>query len=277
MWFFFYSGANPNAQTTETEEMKVKAAERTQAREAAKKDARQKAIEKFQEIQSAKAAEKAKEAERQKKAQKLPSPQPKAAPPVSAITTNKMNSFEADLGHSTNPFDENDFSFSSEDGANPFLDDIRAASAAASALSFGGNPFEETTDIGKINDVPTSCLRKLTNLAPRIFPWEIGPGNEFERSRTNDQCLLAFCLMTVTSPVPDPSPSEASLVGESADPYTAETPTEDTINKLIEDYQLYQDPYLKAVIIDCHGRTPLHVAVSEKHEDVVNCFIDFQG
>jgi len=84
--------------------------------------------------------------------------------------------------------------------------------------------------------------------------------------------------MTETSPVPDPSPSEASLAGASAaDPDTAETPTEDMINKLIEDYQLYQDPYLKAVIIDCHGRTPLHVAVSEKHEDVVNCFIDFQG
>lgn len=122
-----------------------------QAREAAKKEARQKAVEKFREIQTAKAAEKAKEAERQKKAQKLPSPQPKAAPPVSTITSNKMNSFEADLGHSTNPFDEPDFSFSSEDGANPFLDDIRAASAAASALSFGGNPFEENTSIGEIN------------------------------------------------------------------------------------------------------------------------------
>jgi len=150
-FFSFYSGANPNAQTTETEETKVKAAERMQAREAAKKEARQKAVEKFQEIQTAKAAEQAKEAERQKKAQKLPSPQPKAAPPVSAITANKMNSFEADLGHSTNPFDEPDFSFSSEDGTNPFLDDIRAASAAASALSFGGNPFEENTTIGEIN------------------------------------------------------------------------------------------------------------------------------
>jgi len=150
-FFSFYSGANPNAQTTETEEMKVKAAERMQAREAAKKEARQKAVEKFQEIQTAKATEQAKEAERQKKAQKLPSPQPKAAPAVSTITSNKMNSFEADLGHSTNPFDEPDFSFSSEDGTNPFLDDIRAASAAASALSFGGNPFEETTSEGEIN------------------------------------------------------------------------------------------------------------------------------
>lgn len=129
--------------------MKVKATERAQAREAAKKDARQKAIEKFWEIQTAQAAEKAKEAERQKKAQKLPSPKAKVAPSVSAIKGNKMNSFEADLGHSTNPFDERDFSFSSEDGTNPFLDDIRAASAAASALSFGGNPFDETPSIGE--------------------------------------------------------------------------------------------------------------------------------
>ena len=142
--------------------MKVKAAERTRAREAAKKEARLNAIEKFKEIQTAKAAEKAKEAERQKKAQKLPSPQPKAAPPMSAITANKMNSFEADLGHSTNPFDEQDFSFSAEDETNPFLDDIRAASAAASALSFGGNPFEETTSIGEINTV-IHCPHKISD------------------------------------------------------------------------------------------------------------------
>ena len=120
-------------------------------------------------------------------------------------------------------------------------------------------------------------MRGLANLVPRTFPLEISPGNEFESLQTNDQSLLAFCLMAETSPVPDPSPSEASSVGASADPDTAETPTEDMIHKLIEDYQLYQDPYLKAVITDCHGRTPLHVAVSDKHEDVVNCFIDFQG
>ena len=139
--FFFVSGANPNAQTTQTEEMKLKAAERAQVRETAKKEARQKAMDKFFEIQAAKAAEKAKELERQKKEQKLPSPKPKPSPTVSKIMANKMNSFEEDLGHSTNPFDE--------DSSNPFLDDIRAASAAASVLSFGGNPFEETPSIGE--------------------------------------------------------------------------------------------------------------------------------
>lgn len=64
---------------------------------------------------------------------------------------------------------------------------------------------------------------------------------------------------------------------ETAETDAAQTPTEDMINKLIDDFQLYQDPYLKAVITECHGRTPLHVAVAEKHEDVVNCFVDFQG
>lgn len=89
-----------------------------------------------------------------------------------------------------------------------------------------------------------------------------------------------FCLFPLleTSSVPDSSPSEAtSSVGAAADSDTAQTPTEDMIRKLIEDYQLYQDPYLKAVITECHGRTPLHVAVADKHEEVVNCFIDFQG
>lgn len=222
------NGANPNAQTTETEETKVKATERARARETAKKQARQKAREKFVEMETAKAAEKAKEAERQKKSQKLPSSQLKSVPAVPSISANKLNSFEQDLGHSTNPFDESDqFSFGSEDATNPFLDDIRAASAAASALSYGGNPFEE-------------------------------PPEE-------------------TTPVPDPSPSAASTDVAAADSNAAQTPTEEMIDKLVDDFQLYQDPYLQAVIIDCHGRTPLHVAVAEKHEDVVNCFLDFQG
>lgn len=83
--------------------------------------------------------------------------------------------------------------------------------------------------------------------------------------------------MLETSSEPDPTPSEPTSAGATADSDAAQTPTEDMIHKLIEDYQLYQDPYLKAVITECHGRTPLHVAVAGKHEDVVNCFIDFQG
>lgn len=57
----------------------------------------------------------------------------------------------------------------------------------------------------------------------------------------------------------------------------AESPTEEMIDKLVDDFQLYQDPYLQTIIMDCHGRTPLHIALAEKHEDVVNCFLDFQG
>ena len=79
-----------------------------------------------------------------------------------------------------------------------------------------------------------------------------------------------------TSSMPDTFSRETSTVAAS-DSDTAQTPTEDTINNLIEDFQLYQDPYLTVVITECHGRTPLHIAVSDKHEDVVNCFIDFQG
>ena len=88
-------------------------------------------------------------------------------------------------------------------------------------------------------------------------------------------CL--YCFLLEISSTPDPSPSEARSVAAAAESDAAQTPTEDTIDKLIEDYQLYHDPYLQAVIIECHGRTPLHIAVAEKHEDVVNCFIDFQG
>ena len=49
------------------------------------------------------------------------------------------------------------------------------------------------------------------------------------------------------------------------------------INKMIDEFQLYRDPYLTDVITECYGRTPLHIAVTDKRKDVVNCFIDFRG
>lgn len=54
-------------------------------------------------------------------------------------------------------------------------------------------------------------------------------------------------------------------------------PSEEAISKLIEDYQLYKDPYSNTVITECYGKTPLHIAIAEKHESVVNCIIEFQG
>lgn len=208
------NGANPNAQTTDTEALKVKAIERAKAREIAKKEARQKALDMFKEMQ----AKKAMEMERQMATQKLPSSKAKPTHSAPRISTSKMNSFEEDLGHSTNLIDE--------ENTNPFLDDIRAASAAASALSFGGNPFEDTP-----NTEPNS--------------------------------------------LPDPAPySPPEVPGTEA----AETdPTEDMINKMIDEFQLYRDPYLTDVITECYGRTPLHIAVTDKRKDVVNCFIDFRG
>lgn len=46
---------------------------------------------------------------------------------------------------------------------------------------------------------------------------------------------------------------------------------------MIDEFQLYRDPYLTDVITECYGRTPLHIAVTDKRKDVVNCFIDFRG
>ena len=106
-------------------------------------------MEKFKEIQSAKAAELAKEAEQQRKLKNLPATRPNLS--AAGITNRRTNSFEEDLGR-TNPFEEGDggFSFTSDVGTNPFLEDIKAASAAATALSYGGNPFEQqSSSLGK--------------------------------------------------------------------------------------------------------------------------------
>ena len=54
-------------------------------------------------------------------------------------------------------------------------------------------------------------------------------------------------------------------------------PSEEEIAKMMEDYQLYKDPYCNTVITECYGKTPLHIAIAEKHENVVNCIIEFQG
>lgn len=80
--------------------------------------------------------------------------------------------------------------------------------------------------------------------------------------------------MTEPNSLPDPA-SYAPPEVPGTD--TVETPTEDMINKMIDDFQLYRDPYLTDVITECYGRTPLHIAVTDKRKDVVNCFIDFRG
>ena len=86
--------------------------------------------------------------------------------------------------------------------------------------------------------------------------------------------LIPHAILSESSSLPDPSPPSSLEISETD---AVEAPTEDTINKLIDDNQLYKDPYVTAVITECYGRTPLHIAVTDKHEDVVNCFIDFQG
>ena len=139
------SGANANAQTTETEETKVKAMERAQTREKAKKEAREKAVEKFKEMQKTKAEKRIKESEKRQKTVKK---EARVRPPPTSSLGSTTNAFEQDLG-SANPFVERGFSLGSDDGTNPFLDDIRAAASAASAVSGGLNPFEENIRVGE--------------------------------------------------------------------------------------------------------------------------------
>ncbi|XP_048582377.1 rabankyrin-5 isoform X2 [Nematostella vectensis] len=216
------NGANPNVQTTETDETRLRARERAVQRENAKKIARSKAIEKFKDMQRANAAELArqhtKEKEKKNKKETLKQSKSKQAPAVNTPVV-KTNPFEEDLG---SPFDESadqSLSFGSDTG-NPFMDDIRAATGVAAG---GLNPFEE--DLGAQSEEKSD--------------------EESEKETQPEQNL------------PDP--------------------TEEEIKKLIEDHRLYEDPFSRGVIRDCHGRTPLHMAVTEKHEGVVNCFIEHQG
>uniref|UniRef100_A0A6P8I0Z8 Rabankyrin-5-like n=1 Tax=Actinia tenebrosa TaxID=6105 RepID=A0A6P8I0Z8_ACTTE len=219
------SGANPNTQTTITEETQMKASERATARGRAKLEARKKAIELFKQKQKEKAMERAKEIEmkKTKKDIKTKNAAPKQVSMATAPTVAvKANPFEEDLGVS-NPFDEDQrgFSFGSDEG-NPFLADIKAAESASS----GANPFYAETKDSETKQ------------------------EEHEESFEEDGLTIR------EDDLPEPS--------------------EYDISKLIQEQRLYEDPFANVIITDCHGRTPLHVAVAHKHENVVNCFINFQ-
>ena len=88
------------------------------------------------------------------------------------------------------------------------------------------------------------------------------------------QIFLVITFLAEPNSLPDPAPYASPEVPETD---AAETPTEDMINKMIDEFQLYRDPYLTDVITECYGRTPLHIAVTDRRKDVVNCFIDFRG
>ena len=52
--------------------------------------------------------------------------------------------------------------------------------------------------------------------------------------------------------------------------------TETEIEELILEHNLY-DESLNSLVVDCHGKTPLHYSIIEKHENVINCFKEFDG
>lgn len=55
------------------------------------------------------------------------------------------------------------------------------------------------------------------------------------------------------------------------------SPTEAEISKTIQEQKYFKDPFASTIISDCFGKTPLHEAVIYKREDVVDCFLNFQG
>lgn len=84
--------------------------------------------------------------------------------------------------------------------------------------------------------------------------------------------LTIFCCVFIDVPDLEESTEEESLIQE--EQYN---PTEDEIYKTVQEHKLYKDPFINTIITDCSGKTPLHVAVIHKHEDVLECFFNFQG
>lgn len=52
--------------------------------------------------------------------------------------------------------------------------------------------------------------------------------------------------------------------------------SEAEIEELILEHNLY-DESLYGLVVDCHGKTPLHYSIIEKHENIINCFKEYDG
>ena len=50
-----------------------------------------------------------------------------------------------------------------------------------------------------------------------------------------------------------------------------------SLEQLIAELEQELDVDEREIVVDCGGRTALHIAIAAKHEDVVNCFIEFEG
>ncbi|XP_028400515.1 rabankyrin-5-like isoform X2 [Dendronephthya gigantea] len=210
-----HCGANPNIQTSETEELKKKSVERRRVRLETRAEARRKAVAIAKEIENQKlqAAQAAEEIEKRKKRGSS------ATASESRSEYNPNDSFEADLGIN-NPFVEPDKRPESpSDVNNPFLDDLRAAAAASAVARGDSNPF----------DSPPLVEQKNKEHSEKGLAEILKPRDEF---------------------------SEAE------------------IEELILEHNLY-DESLNGLVVDCSGKTPLHYSIIEKHENVINCFKEY--
>ncbi|XP_046839530.1 rabankyrin-5-like isoform X2 [Xenia sp. Carnegie-2017] len=209
-------GSNPNIQTIETDELRQKSSQRRKYRLDARAEARRKAIAiatdlEIEKIQSIHAAEGKEKRSSKRDSNSVNTDSVNGAPP--------NDSFEADLGIS-NPFLNDDISsLSPSDLSNPFIDDIRAASAATAVARGDKNPFEMTS--------------------------------------TDEQKAI------------NASASNCDVILE---PRKAFSDSE--IEQIILEHDLYEEN-LRGLVIECHGKTPLHYSIIEKHENVVNCFKEF--
>lgn len=48
------------------------------------------------------------------------------------------------------------------------------------------------------------------------------------------------------------------------------------IEELIVEHNLY-DVSLDGLVVECYGKTALHYSIIAKHENIVNCFKEFDG
>ncbi|KXJ18288.1 Rabankyrin-5 [Exaiptasia diaphana] len=145
---------------------------------------------------------------------------------------------------------------SQEDIHNAVADSIKRANPFQEDLGISHNPFEE--DLG---------------LSSNPFDQDSGQCINSDDSNPFMEDIRAETYTSL-----EHSYKETTKLKSRATNFEEEfyNPTEEEIKKVMKDQNLYKDPFANTIIADCYGKTPLHEAVIYRHEDVLNCFINFQ-
>jgi len=259
------SGGNPNTQTIETEVLKTQAAARKLEFNKKKKASKHriamlekaKAMKRIKEIQATHEAEESKQAAA---AEKAKSKENNLPPPPQESDANPFLDDSADVNpflddEESNPFLDDDDKDSGVDGNNPFFDN-ETDNASNSFMNNGGGGGGAMSFFDEMQAASSAAMALTSNMYG-------GPQkpNEVVKSHgmasNSNQKITTYDGRIDVQAINSPSQIESF----------------DFDNMKISELYI-MDGLHSDIVTDCWNRSPLHLAVTNKHREVVKCFIN---